>query len=51
MNGIISLLKTVYHKNKLLFLIVLVGIAIFIAGCSSQSGSPPPSGPIGGGCG
>ncbi len=51
MNAIINLLGILYKKNKLLFLAVIVAAALFIAGCSTQGGSAPPSGPIGGGCG
>jgi len=51
MNGIINLLKTIYYRNKLFFVIALIAILLFIAGCSTQGGSPPPAGPIGGGCG
>ena len=43
----INLLKTLYYKNKFLFLLVIIGLSIFVAGCSS---SGAPSGPIGGGC-
>ncbi len=52
MDGVISFLKTLYHRNKLFFVIAIIAIAIFVVGCSAQGGSaPPPSGPIGGGCG
>ncbi len=51
MNGIISLLKTLYNSNKKLFIVAVLVIAAFvIVGCSSSAGSAP-SGPIGGGCG
>ncbi len=51
MNGIISLLRALYYKkNKLFFVIAVIAITIFIVGCSTQGGSPPP-GPVGGGCG
>lgn len=52
MDGIISFLKTLYYRNKLFFVIALLAAVIFVVGCSAQgSGAPPPSGPIGGGCG
>jgi len=50
MNGIISLLKTLYYRNKLFFAIALFAILVFIVGCTAEGGAPPPSGPIGGGC-
>ena len=51
MNGVISLLKTLYSSNKKLFIIAVLVIAAFVlVGCSAQGGSAP-SGPIGGGCG
>jgi len=51
MDAVISLLKTVYQRNKLLFLAVMVIMGLFIVGCTAQGqGGPPPSGPIGGGC-
>ena len=52
MNGIISLLKTLYHRNKLFFIIAILIIALFLVGCTSSGGSAPPSSSfIGGGCG
>lgn len=50
MNGVINLLKTIYYRNKLFFVIAGIAILILIVGCSAQGGAPPPSGPIGGGC-
>ena len=50
MNGIINLLRALYRRNKLFFVIAIIAILVFIVGCSAQSGAPP-SGPIGGGCG
>ncbi len=50
MNWMISLLKTIYNRNKLFFVIAIIAILLFIVGCSTQGGAPPPSGPIGGGC-
>lgn len=52
MNGIMSLLKTLYLGNKKLLFVAVLVIALFvIVGCSSgYSNAPPPSGPIGGGC-
>ena len=51
MNGMISLFKAIYYRNKLLFVIAIIAILVFVVGCSAQgSGAPPPSGPIGGGC-
>ena len=51
MRGIISLLKTLYYNNKLIFVIALIAVLVLIVGCSSQGyNSPPPSGPVGGGC-
>ena len=46
-------LKTWFTVNKHQILVmVLVMAAFFIVGCvSGQGNSPPPSGPIGGGCG
>ena len=49
--NLVDLLKAVYFKNKLLFVIALVVIALVIVGCTSQGGGSPPQGPIGGGCG
>lgn len=50
MNGIIDLLKTIYYRNKLFFVIAVIAILVFIVGCSTEGGAPPPSGPIGRGC-
>lgn len=51
MNGVIDFLKALYYKNKSLFLVAVLVLVIFIAGCSSQGSAPSgPSGPIGGGC-
>jgi len=50
MRGIISLLKTLYHNNKLIFVIALIAVLVLIVGCSAQGSAPPPSGPVGGGC-
>lgn len=50
MDVVINLLKTIYYRNKLFFVIAVVAIAVFIVGCSAQGNSPPPSGPIGRGC-
>jgi len=46
-------LKTWVTVNKYQILVaVLVMAVFFIVGCTSgQGSSPPPSGPIGGGCG
>jgi hypothetical protein len=53
MNGMIDLMKGLYRKNKLLFVIGLIVVVALVAGCTAQggSGAPPPSGPIGGSCG
>lgn len=51
MDGIISLLKTLSYGKKLFFVIAVIAVLVFIVGCSVQGGAPPPSGPIGGGCG
>ena len=37
-------------KTTILWIVLIALVAIFIIGCSAQGGSPPPSGPIGGGC-
>lgn len=50
MNGIIDMLRMLYHRNKFLFIAVVLVVALFIVGCSSQGSSPPPTGPVGGGC-
>jgi hypothetical protein len=50
MKGVVDLLKAIYHRNKLFFVIALIAILIFVVGCSAEGGAPPPSGPIGGGC-
>ncbi len=53
MNGTINLLKGLYYRNKLVFVIGLIVIVALLAGCTTQGGAPPPppSGPIGGSCG
>ncbi len=52
MSRIINFLNVLYSKNKFLFLAAIFIIVVFVVGCSVQSsGAPPPSGPIGGGCG
>lgn len=52
MKEMIYLLKGLFYRNKLLFVIALIAILVFLVGCSAQgSGYPAPSGPIGGGCG
>ena len=52
MNAIINLLKAIYYRNKLFFVIALIAILVFLVGCTTQGGPPSaPSGPIGGGCG
>ncbi len=45
----INLLKTLYGRNKLFFVVAVVALALVLVGCSA-SGSAPPSGPVGGGC-
>jgi len=46
----INLLKILYSRNKLVFVLAVIALTLILAGCSSQAGSAP-SGPIGGGCG
>jgi len=50
MNKIVSLLKTFYYRHSIFFIMASVTILIFVAGCSAQGSSPPPTGPVGGGC-
>jgi hypothetical protein len=51
MKEMINMIRTVYYRNKLLCLVIIVVVlAILVVGCNAQGGSPP-SGPIGGGCG
>lgn len=39
------------NKKTILYIILIMVIIIFIVGCTSQTGNPPPTGaPIGGGC-
>jgi len=54
MNAIVNMLRIIYHRNKILFFILIIGILLFIVGCSGGgTGYAPaaPSGPVGGGCG
>tara|TARA_Y100000034_G_C6699585_1_gene308457 strand:+ start:376 stop:525 length:150 start_codon:yes stop_codon:yes gene_type:complete len=46
-----EMLKTLYYGKKYFLLFSLLALALFVVGCSTQAGSPPPSGPVGGGCG
>lgn len=51
MDSVIQFGKTLYYRNKAIFVIALILGIIFLVGCSTSGSSPPPSGPIGGGCG
>ena len=47
-----SMLRYGKAKHRTLLLLGLVAVAVLIAaGCTQSGGVPPPSGPIGGGCG
>jgi len=49
-NKVINLLKAIYQKNKLLFVVVALIALLFIAGCAASSPAGPTSQFIGGGC-
>ncbi len=46
-----EMLKTLFLAKRYLLLVSIIVVGLFLVGCSTQAGSPPPSGPIGGGCG
>jgi uncharacterized lipoprotein YajG len=49
---LLNVLKTIFYKNKMLFVIAVIVAIVLIAGCSAQGGGgySAPSGPVGGGC-
>lgn len=50
MNNIIDVLRTLYNRNRIIFVIAIIALTLFLVGCSTQGSIPPPSGPIGRGC-
>ncbi len=48
---LINLLKVLYCKNKIWFIVAILVIAVLvISGCAQPDYGSAPSGPIGGGC-
>jgi len=37
--------------KKMLWIALAIAVVVFVIGCSAQGQVPPPTGPIGGGCG
>ncbi len=52
MSGV-EFFRNLYRSNKKWFVISILIVAVLVVvGCTAgQGGAPPPSGPIGGGCG
>lgn len=48
---VIGISKEFLSRPTTIYILLLVLSLVIIVGCSTEGGSPPPSGPIGGGCG
>jgi len=51
MGGLFNILRSGTTKHRIMMLVGIVALALVAAGCAQSGSVPPPSGPIGGGCG